>query len=208
VPAKATAEDAREQLEIVSSLGRSDAIFAYHLGHARDAFKGLIHEEEPTGGKNFELVLGVSDRQEEASIAYVASEAHMLGCMHTVRGWGDLLASLVNRLLLANAIEEWKCDIHTVRDKLDPSDLKEKLQALTDGAAFKYVSDFVNTVKHRRLIRNGININFADNKIGTVVGAFRKHPERWGTDVLQDAIAVQHALVRCGIALNRHCGLT
>jgi len=204
---EATANDAREQLEIVSSLGRSSEIFGYHLRHARDAFKGLIDETEPTCAANFNLVLGASDRQEEASMAHIICEAHVMGCMHTARGWGDSFAALINRLLLASAIDEGDCNIFKAKDELKPSELKEELEALTSRREFKYVNHFVNTVKHRRLIRHEIKINFADNKIGLVVGPFRRYPQRWGTDVLQDVVEVQHGLVRSGVALNRHCGL-
>jgi hypothetical protein len=67
--------------------------------------------------------------------------------MHTARGWGDSFAALINRLLLASAIDEGDCNIFKAKDELEPSELKEELEALTSRREFKYVNHFVNTVK-------------------------------------------------------------
>lgn len=196
---------------VVDSIGRASDIFNFHLFSARDALKDIIDEEEPTGVANVRLILGVSERQDDYKLARLASEAHLIACLHTVRNEFDIFAQLINGLLLSEPLSVSKCDILRVHDLMSPSVLQERMSRLLTSYWYRYIAGFINTAKHRKLVKHAFSVSFRDNAAGVKVGAFeyggRNYPECWGVDVLRGAVEAHNALVSCGCALNDHCGV-
>ena len=201
-----------ELLEVIHSLDRAIAIFRYHLVTARDALKGIVDEENPTGMENTSFVFGASDRQGEYARAKVVNEANVIACIHTSRNIFDIFAHLANGLLLEPPIPLHLCDVVKVQSALPESELKSQLGDLLGSDWFNYVVGFVNTTKHRRLVQHQFSVSFEHGMSGIRLGSFeykgRAFPSYWGTEVLQGALEVKNRIVDCGRALNQVCGAT
>jgi hypothetical protein len=193
-------------LEVADSLGRSVNIFRYHLFTARDALKGIVDERHSVD-KALDVVFG--EQQEAYRYAKLVSEAHMFGCFHVARSMFDMFAQLVNGLVLNSSLSVRDCDIWRVHKPLAASDLKAEIGQLLESAWFDYVSDVVNTIKHRRLVQHSFTISFDDNVAGIRIGAFqygdRSHPPYWANEVLEGILEVKNRIVGCGRTLNAHC---
>jgi hypothetical protein len=199
-------------LEVVDSIDRATLIFRYHLFTARDALKGIVDESDPAGLKNMALVFGTSEQQKEYSYAKLVSEANIIGCIHAVRSIFDIFSHLVNRLILSKPIPLYLCDIGKVHEAMPQSELKDQLGQLLRSDWFNYVSGFINTTKHRKLVLHGFSVSFEENIAGVRVGAFeykgKTYPAYWGTEVLQGVVEVKNTVIACGRTLNRLCTTT
>jgi hypothetical protein len=193
-------------LELVQSISRSTDIFRFHLFNARDALKGVINESDPGGPENLMLVLVGSDKQEEYEAAKISSEAHLIGCFHAARSMADIFSHLLNGLLLSQSIGVRQCDIHKVTTALPESDLKVQLDSLLSSHWFKYVSAFLNTTKHRCLVKHSMSISFVENRVGAQIGAFKFNDDTyqtyWVHEALEGVLTVKNALVALGCTLN------
>lgn len=202
-------EEKRFLLDVVDSVDRSVLIFRYHLFTARDALKGIVDDHDPIGRKNFEFILGSSEQQKDFNRARLVSEANIIGCIHTARNIFDIFAQLVNGLALNSAIEIRSCNIHAVHDNLPPSPLKDCISELRDSDWFNYISGFINTTKHRRLIQHSFTLSFAEGFAEVRISAFkyngRDYPAYWANEVLRGVVEVKNRIIVCGCALNRHC---
>jgi hypothetical protein len=199
-------------LEVVDSIGRSTALFHFHLFSARDALEGIIDDDQPAGIENLKLVFGASDNQDDYNRARLASEAHVIASLQTVRNEFDIFSQLANGLLLADPLPVSKCDITRVHAKMPPSDLSRRLDEVIASYWFLYVVGFINTAKHRKLVQHIFSVSFEDNAAGIQVGEFeyegRSYPKLWVREVLEGAVEAHNAMVDCGRKLNDLCGVS
>ena len=204
-------ETSADVLQIVDSIDRSSLLFRYHAMTARDALKDFVDSQDAAGQKNVQLALGVSENQGEYFFAKLVQEAHLLGAIHAVRGMLDIFGQLANHLLLSGYIPVHLCTIHKVHAKLAPTNFKDALGSLLSSREFKYLSGFINTTKHRRLVQHAFTVSFEENRAEIKVGAFSfdgaSFAQRWGVELLEDAHNLHNSLVACGRALNTQLGL-
>jgi hypothetical protein len=186
-------------LEVCDSLGRSVDIFRDHLFTAGDALKGIIDESY-----SVDQALDVVwvEQREAYRNAMIVSEAHLLGCFHVARSRFDIFAQLVNGLVLNSSISIGDCDIRRVHGALDASDLKDQIGQLLESTWFGYVSGFLNTTKHRRLVRHSFTGSFEENVAGIRIGAFKygsqSYPAYWANEVLGGVVEVKNRIVTWG----------
>ena len=189
-------------MEVTDSLGRSVDIFHYHLFTARDALKGILDDSHSMVEA---LDLAFGEQRHAYHHATLVSEAHIHGCFHVARNMFDMF-QLVNGLVLNPAIPVERCDIWKVHEALASSDLREEIGQLLESAWFSYVSGFVNTIKHRRLVQHSFTVSFEDNVAGIRIGAFeyrgKSHPPYSVNEVLHGVLDVKNRIVGCGRALN------
>jgi hypothetical protein len=192
----------------VNSLGRSVDIFRYHLFTARDALEGILGDRQSVA-EALDVLYG--EQQQEYHRARVVSEAHVHGCFHVTRNMFDIFAQLVNGLVLSPPIGVEDCDIGQVHRKLTPSDLKSHVGELLESPWFDYVTAFVNTIKHRRLVPHSFTILPQENFAGMRIGAFeyrgKPYPSYPAIEVLQSVMEVKNRIVNCGRALSAHVGI-
>jgi len=204
-------ESCQELLEFLDSIDRSTLLLRYHGISARDALKDLVDESNPHNEENMLLMLGISTNQDEYSYAKLANEAHIIGAIHTIRSMLDMFGQLLNGLMLNNSIPVKDCTIQKARDALPDSALRQDMDELLDSYWFKYVSAFINTVKHRRLVQHAFSLSFQENAAGIRIGAFSYRDDHydahWGMDVLKGVYELSNRTVQCGIALNRQLGV-
>lgn len=196
-------------IDTVDSIDRATQIFDYHLFTARDALKGIIDENDPSGMKNMEFIFGISERQDDYALAKLVNEANVIGCIHAVRSIFDIYSHLVNGLLLNKGIPDHTCDIVKAHDALPPSALKDCISQLLASDWYNYVVGFINTTKHRRLIRHKFSVSFVTAAAGIQFDTFeyrgRVFPTYWANEVLQGSLDVKNSVIACGRALNRLC---
>jgi hypothetical protein len=135
----------------------------------------------------------VDKRCYEAIFSY---EAQVEACMQALHSQADILAQIINVLILGNRLSEDSVSIKKVvtimiNGKIAPEVAKNANQLLND-VIFKYIEAFCNTIKHRRLIKTDFRAeygNYARNESGLRFEAFMfkgdTYPKTWGSDILE-----------------------
>ena len=198
-------------LAVVDSLDRYVGIFLYHLYTARDAMKGVVHTDDPYGLENSKYIFGLSVRQNEYHKAMVVTEANTLGCIHATRAIYDVFSHLLNDLLLCGVIGERQCEIASVAARLPDSQLKQILDSLLGSQWFSYVTAFINTAKHRRLVGQFFYVSFEDGSAGLHIPEFSYNGKAFTSypleEVLRGVVDVKNSIVYGGRALNSLLGV-
>jgi hypothetical protein len=121
----------------------------------------------------------------------------------------DIFGQLVNGLLLHPPMPIGKCDIRKVEESMPNSELKTEIAKVLLSHWFNYVSGFINTTKHRRLVQHRFSISFEENVAGIQIGAFdyngREYPQYWGPEVLHGVLDFENSIIDCGRTLNALC---
>lgn len=196
------------EMSFVASINRYIQIYIYHMTTARDAMKGIVHKQDGSTFENTRYIFRVADNQEEYDLAKITSEAHLLAAIHTLRAMYDIFSQLVNSLVLDNRFTIDKCNIGLVADALPESELKVQLGEVRSMYWYQWLLDFVNTVKHRRLMKHTFSVHFDKPGASIYIEEFeysgRSH-QRW-TDqqILKGTLDVKNRIVDCGNALNEH----
>ncbi|TVQ28025.1 MAG: hypothetical protein EA370_17125 [Wenzhouxiangella sp.] len=193
-------------LAFAASFGRYNQIYEYHLHTAKNAMKGIVHEGDESAQENIRYVLGDAQNQERYNVAKIVNEANLLGAIHAVRASLDILSQLVNGLLLMSRFPIGECSIYKVTKALDEGPFKTQLQQLQNEPWYLYVSDFVNTIKHRRLMTHRFSVHFDRPGCAIYVDGFdykgRSHPRFSDTDILKGTIELYASIIDCGKGLN------
>lgn len=193
-------------VEVVDSIGEYIDIFLYHFASARDAMKGLVFEEDPTGMKNLQYIFGTAEKQTEFNHAKIRSQAHIVAVANTTRALYDVFSHLVNGFVLGNALATGACNIHGATEKVPRSTLKQHLDELLKSFWFEYLSAFTNVVKHRKFVRQGFSVAFDGSPHGVRIEGFeyngRSFDEYAAMDFLAGVLEVKNRVVSCGRALN------
>ena len=81
------------------------------------------------------------------------------------------------------------------------------MRTLIDSEWFGYVSAFVNTAKHRYLVRHGFHVSLETGEASIRLEGFEyrgvQYPPYSADDVLKGVIEVKNAVVDCGKLLNQ-----
>jgi hypothetical protein len=179
---------------------------------ARDAMNTVMPSDGSMSQDEMMLtLLGASARQDDYEWAKIVNEAHLVGCLHTIRGALDIFAQLVNSTVLSSQLTLEKCDIARVTPLLPDCALRDRLEVLLSSHWCKYVSAFINTTKHRQLVAHTTTVSFVDDRSGIKLGTFKyggqAFPAYWDKEVLQGGIEVSNGIVDCGRLLNSHLGI-
>lgn len=198
--------DVRRRLAILESVARYVNIFRFHLFNARDAMKDVVHEDDPLGARNLQYIFGDAENQDEFERAKIASEAHIIACIHSVRSIWDVFAFLVNAVALNSAICERECDLRKVWKRMPESQLRIQIGKLLESEWFEYVTAFINTSKHRYLVPHLFHVSFESGQSEVRIGSFiyndKTFPEHTARHVLEGLVAAKNRIIECGQALN------
>ena len=193
-------------VEVVDSIGEYVDIFLYHFASARDAMKGLVYDDDPTGAKNLQYIFGTADKQIEFKRAKIRSQAHIVAVANTTRALYDVFSHLVNGFVLENALPTAACDIRRAAERVPPSGLKQELDELLKSYWFDYLSAFTNVVKHRKFVRQGFHVAFDGSPPGVRIQGFeyngKTFAEYAANEFLVGVLEVKNRVVACGCALN------
>lgn len=152
-------------------------------------------------------VFGSADNQAQYNEAKIENEANLLASIHSVRAMYEIFAQLVNSLVLSGHYSVPKCTIYRVAKALPESVLRQEINELTSHYWFQWLSDFVNTIKHRRLMTHTFTLHVDNPSAEILVDGFeyegREYPAYTDTEILKGTLEVKNKIVDCGNALNR-----
>ena len=195
-------------LSQIDSIHRTVLIFIYHMSSA----KKLIDSIEPKDEKeSLGLVFTPKEKRSDLEEAKLGIQAETQATVHNARSIHDMFSQIANSLLVNSPIEISKCNISNLTSKLPPSMLKEYLKEMLDSEAYLYVNSFVNTIKHRNLVKFGTRLDFQEKKGGVQFHGFEydknKFPPQWALQVLEKALEVKNRIVKAGNLLNYELGI-
>lgn len=120
----------------------------YHAEQAQkvwDEFKSAHPSGYQIGGSN-----------EEWWRAYYASAAETQAAVEALHAEADIIAQIINQIILRGSLREHKVTFRHVLDRLRKQNLATnvvaEIEAFRNSREFKYINAFCNTIKHRRLI--------------------------------------------------------
>lgn len=91
----------------------------------------------------------------EAFDAELKSEFEFIAALQAIHPIADLMAQIVNAVLLNNQYQIHQVTLNRVRERLSErqefTTTLEKINALTESDGFTFIDGFVNTIKHRQL---------------------------------------------------------
>jgi hypothetical protein len=170
--------------------------------------KGLVEigaDSDPS--KSLRYVFGSADDQAEYNEAKIVNEANLLASVHSIRAMYEIFAQLVNTLVLSNRFSVSECTIHKVETALPDSDLKAHMSQLICDPWFLWLSDFVNTIKHRRLMKHTFLVGIEKPTSEIEIEGFeyngREHNAYTDLEILKGSLEVKNKVVDCGNALNK-----
>jgi hypothetical protein len=135
----------------------------------------------------------VDRRCNEAIFSY---EAQVESCVHALHSQADILAQIINVLVLCNRLPEDSVSIKKVvkimEDESIAPEVAKSLRQLIDDGVFKYIEAFCNTIKHRRLIKTDFRAEYGENARNESGLRFEEfvfkgdtYPQTWGSDILE-----------------------
>ena len=194
------------QRSFLDSIDRYILIQVYHRNQATDAMKGIVHEGDGSIFANTRFVLGVAENQQDYAFAKIANEANLIALIYATRATYDIFSQLVNSLVLNDQFSIERCNIGKVGDALPESSLKAELKRVRELSWYRWLMDFVNTVKHRQLVKHSFAVNMQKSGAGIFIESFeykkRKHPKCSDSEIIGGVIELAKGIVPCGHALN------
>jgi hypothetical protein len=199
-------------IDVLDSIGRSNAILAYHVDAVKRSVDGLLHDDKGSA-KCFDFLFGLcsepNNQNYECRQATVVNEAHLIAAINTIRSAVDMLAQVINELALEDRFPIEKVYVNRVLNRLPDSDLKTRLAGLHGSHWFKYVTGFINTSKHRNLVEQRFSISLERRLAGIRMSEFEydetPFDDYWDHEILDGILDVADQLIHCGQALNAHC---
>jgi len=135
--------------DYVKSLLKKKRFIDYHAEMSTKVWEDLF---QAYNGKS------LSPNDEKWIEAEVKSEANAIALMYHLHSLADIMAQIINRVVIDNQLRERDVGIYTVKKKIEKEDDKNKkrllkrIEELLNNMHFKYVSAFVNITKHRYMI--------------------------------------------------------
>ena len=135
--------------DYVKSLLKKKRFIDYHAEMSTKVWEDLFRAYN---GKS------LSPNDEKWIEAEVKSEANAIALMYHLHSLADIMAQIINRVVIGNQLRERDVSIYTVKKKIEKEDDKNKkrllkrIEELLNNMYFKYVSAFVNITKHRYMI--------------------------------------------------------
>jgi hypothetical protein len=148
---------------------------------------------------------------EDFNEAVFAQEAQVEACVQSLHAMGDILAQIINIVMLGGRFREDDVTLKRVARQEMPTELSSVLNAFIQSNEYSYVEAFCNTIKHRRLIPSDLRGEFGEgyrNEFGIRFNGFSykgaDYPETWASDIIDPYRTTIGVLVNeVGITINR-----
>lgn len=200
--------DYQPRLTYIDSIARTVDIFRYHAFSAKELIKSI---EPKNQRESFELVFPPNDKRLNLFKVFLGIQAETQAAIYNARSMHDIFAQIANSLLVSPAIDTTKCNIWRLKCQLSQSELKEHLEEMLNSEAYLYVNSFLNTIKHRNLVRFNRSLNLEKEKIGIQFQEFEYEGEYFlaqsAYQVLENAVEVKNSIVKAGQLLNNELGI-
>ncbi len=104
--------------------------------------------------------------------ALLKSETYIESAAQNLHSLADIICQIINQAVLKSQFDEGEVSIKKIIGELQKDnskkDIENALEQLRDSDEFKYISAFVNTIKHRRLLDTDYYGEFGQGKSNTM----------------------------------------
>jgi hypothetical protein len=196
-----------ESFELIWSIEHASRLFEFYKCEALRALElGWQPADESANIENVIRVFEYGDEDQEAALQV---EAHVMGCVNTVRSAFDFLATLINCHVLPVPVVKKRLYVDDVWRRVPPGLVRDALTTVSSSEAYAYIVAYSNTSKHRRIVKFGRWVDFQNNRAGlgpTEFGACEapRHSHRTAREVLGYCVELWNGVVSTGIAINQH----
>lgn len=185
-----------------NSLGRYWRQAGFHAEKAQEVWKALFGSSFTLGDKRFN----------EAVFSY---EAYVEACVRALHSMADILAQIINVVILRNRFPEHRVSAKKITEFMEKHgtapQVTKRMREFIDSDVFRYIDAFCNTIKHRRLIKTHMRMEYGGdyrNETGIKFKQFHfkgvAYPETWGSDILKKyRNQIRDLVNNIGLALNR-----
>lgn len=148
--------------------------------------------------------------------AETKSEFEFIAALQAIHPLSDLIAQIVNVVILNSSLQIHQVTLNKVKDRLPDQDeytaISESINALITSEEFKFIDAFVNTIKHRHIIETENHGDFGPgsaNRVGLKTLAFTRNGHIfeavWIKDVLETYLEKVIELIgKIGTEMNNY----
>jgi len=157
-------------------------------------------------------VITQDSRFNEAVFSY---EAHVEACIQSLHSMADMLAQIINVVILKNQFMEDGVYFKTLIGEMEKNGIAplvtNYMKKLLNHEVFQYIDAFCNTIKHRRLINSKFRAEYGKdyrNESGIKFLQFnyksKTYPETWGNDILEQyRFQMRELVTEVGLNINK-----
>jgi hypothetical protein len=192
----------------------------YHASQAITAIPRVVRNAPDKATAAGVLMMTSMSGHKEAEAfeaAMLIAEAHTIAAAQALHSVMDIFANVVYIALRLNAVKsipERRRSLYTVAEILKDDKLGAMLSSVLNSAEFRYLSAYVNTTKHRRLLSHRFTIEIKKpQKFGLRFRPFKYEfkkgdaqifPNKWMDDFVRESLFfVSDAVARMGRAVER-----
>ncbi|MCS0272965.1 hypothetical protein, partial [Vibrio alginolyticus] len=201
-------EQPEHYIEYLDSVARVIDIFEFHKAEAFSVFSRLDSDEPEMAMR---LVFSLGSEKAELESEVISAQAHLHAVLQNVRSMYDILAQLLNALLVHEPIAVHLCDICRVCEALPDGNVRTELEKILASFEYQYVNSFVNTIKHRNLVQFNRQLDLREGRTSIRIKPFSYsgnfYEQKWAIDVLKYGLDVKNQLIEVGRLLNSECGV-
>lgn len=157
---------------------------SFHAERAQEVWKELFSQTFTLGDETFNR-------------AAFSFEADVEACVQALHSMADILAQIINAVILGGHFQEHQVSLWRVTERLEKTGIASQVagqaRKLLGSYEFSYLDAFCNTIKHRRLVFTEFRAEYGGNyrnEAGLLFRAFNykvaSYPETWGKDILED----------------------
>ncbi len=148
--------------------------------------------------------------------AQLASEAHVEALAHVLHSMVDVVAQIINKVILRDELDKDCVSLPRVKAKLKEKDgtqnILSAINKLQNSAEFRYINAFVNTIKHQRILNRVWHAEYGKGKRNQRAVCFKKFEYKgksydftWATDIIEPyRKRIYGYIVKIGNAVNEY----
>jgi hypothetical protein len=169
----------------------------FHAEMANKVWEDLFKSTFSTGDQRFR----------DSVFSY---EANVEACVQSLHSLGDMLAQIINVVILKSHFGESQVSALRVARAIVEPKILTPLNKFLGSYEFRYVDAFCNTIKHRRLIRSEFGAEYGEdyrNETGIKFIQFNygntTYHETWGSDIVGEyRYVIRDRITQVGIVIN------
>lgn len=155
----------------------------------------------------------VDQRCHKAIFSY---EAQVEACVQALHSLADILAQIINVVVLGSGLQEHCVSIKGVVKIMEKGgiapDVAKSTRQLLDDKLFNYIEAFCNTIKHRRLIKTDFRAEYGENarnenglRFEQFIFKGSTYPQTWGSDILKKhRFHLFELIIEIGLSINKY----
>jgi hypothetical protein len=156
----------------------------------------------------------IPDEQDDK--LFFSYEAQVESCAQSLHALADILAQIINIVVLRGSLKEDDVSIKTIQATLQKDaiakDVIIQVNELLSDDAFRYIEAFCNTIKHRRIIMTNFHAVYGEdtrNEHGLIFEEFtfkgNVYPQTWSSDILEKyRVRVFEIITKIGLSINAY----